>query len=106
MKEADIKPGAVYRYVGKSHGMANGLVKVIGPILDDEGRPTGRYDVQPWLAKEGRYSWVTCDAAADELAPAPEAPQAALEGNDPTVTEWTIDPTAPGYKRLFGDRET
>lgn len=106
MKDSEIKPGAVLRYAGTAHGMSNWLVKVIGPILDEEGRPTGSFDVQPWLAAEGRYSWVLCDARADELAPAHNVPPEALQHNDPTVTEWTIDPNAPGYKRLFGDHET
>ena len=83
--------------------MKGWLVKIIGPILDEAEQPTGRYEVQPWVEKEGRYSWVVCDATAAELEPAPDAPQAALERNDPTYSLWTIDPNAPGYKKLFGD---
>lgn len=103
MNEQTIEPGAVLRYTGKSHGMHGWIIKIIGPILDEGGQPTGRYEVQPWVAKEGRYSWVVCDATAAELEPAPDAPPEALTRDDPTYTLWTIDPSAPGAERLLGD---
>lgn len=82
MKDEDIIEGAVLRYVGESHGMKGSIVKVICRIREEKGVPSW-YEVQPWIAKDGRYSFVLCDATAAELEPAPDAPPVALERNDP-----------------------
>lgn len=39
-----------------------------GPDGVDHGRPGFRYEVQPWLAAEGRFSFVSSDPRAIDLA--------------------------------------
>jgi len=47
-------------------------VRVNEPILGDNGRPTGLWDVAPWIEKEQRFSWVTSDARREDLVPLDE----------------------------------
>ena len=70
MKSARLKRGMVARYVGTVHVFMTGLkVRVNEPILGDNGRPTGLWDVAPWIEKEQRFSWVTSDARREDLVP-------------------------------------
>lgn len=76
--------GAEFRYVGTTHPWAKGLrVRVIaihrggdeGWVIDDDARldggllPGDVVEFQPWVREEGRFSWVTGDAAPEDLAP-------------------------------------
>ena len=57
MKSARLKPGMIARYTGTVHVFMTGLkVRVNEPILGDNGRPTGLWDVAPWIEKEQRFS--------------------------------------------------
>ena len=70
MVDADLRKGMVVRYVGDVHRYMRGYkVKLLHPILDDNDRPTGRWDAAPWIEKENRFSWVTSDVRPDELEP-------------------------------------
>jgi hypothetical protein len=70
MKKPRLKRGMVARYTGKDHAFMTGLkVKLIAPILDDNERPTGLWDVAPWIEKDQRFSWVTSDARREDLVP-------------------------------------
>ena len=73
MPKATIKPGAVMQYVGDDHRFMKGLkVKVLRAILDDDGKPTGWWDVAPWIEQDQRFSWVSSDARAEDLKPIDE----------------------------------
>ena len=73
MKSARLKRGMVARYTGTDHAFMTGLkVKLIAPILDDNERPTGLWDVAPWIEKDQRFSWVTSDARREDLVPLSE----------------------------------
>jgi len=73
MKSARLKRGMVARYMGTDHAFMTGLkVKLNSPILGDNGRPTGLWDVAPWIEKEQRFSWVTSDARREDLVPLDE----------------------------------
>ncbi len=73
MKGKRLKRGMVARYVGTVHVFMTGLkVKVNEPILGDDGRPTGLWDVAPWIEKEQRFSWITSDARREDLVPLDE----------------------------------
>ena len=68
MSKSEIEPGAVMKYVGDDHAIMKGRkVKVLHAILDDNERPTGWWDVAPWIAQDQRFSWVTSDARAEDL---------------------------------------
>ena len=68
-----IKKGMKLAYQGDSWGLKPGtIVKVLGEILDDDGEPTGSYDVTPWIEKEQRFSFCSCSAEASELKPIKE----------------------------------
>ena len=70
MKSVRLKRGMIARYTGTEHAFMTGRkVKVNEPILDDNGRSTGRWDVAPWIEAEQRFSWVTSDARREDLAP-------------------------------------
>ena len=70
MKSARLKRGMVARYTGTDHAFMTGLkVKLIAPILDDDERPTGFWDVAPWIESDQRFSWVTSDARREDLVP-------------------------------------
>ena len=70
MKSVRLKRGMIARYTGTEHAFMTGRkVKVNEPILGDDGRPTGRWDVAPWIEAEQRFSWVTSDARREDLAP-------------------------------------
>jgi len=63
----------VARYTGTDHSFMTGLkVKLIAPILDDNERPTGLWDVAPWIEQDQRFSWVTSDARREDLVPLTE----------------------------------
>ena len=73
MKSARLKRGMVARYTGTDHAFMTGLkVKLIAPILDDDERPTGFWDVAPWIESDQRFSWVTSDARREDLVPLDE----------------------------------
>jgi len=73
MKSARLKRGMVARYTGTDHTFMTGLkVKLIAPILDDNERPTGWWDVAPWIEQDQRFSWVTSDARREDLVPLTE----------------------------------
>jgi hypothetical protein len=73
MKSARLKRGMIARYTGTDHVFMTGLkVKLIAPILDDHERPTGLWDVAPWIEKDQRFSWVTSDARREDLVPLDE----------------------------------
>ena len=44
-------------------------VRVSYAIVDDDDKPTGRYEVAPWIGSEQRFSWVYSDARASDLVP-------------------------------------
>ena len=70
MPKLKIKPGAVMKYVGDDHAFMKGLkVKVLHAILDDNDKPTGLWDVAPWIEHDQRFSWVTSDARREDLVP-------------------------------------
>ena len=84
-RKRKIENGTIARYTGKGiPGLKGCIVKVLEPILDDNSRPTGAFDVQPYIESEGRFSWVTSDAEADELKPLPAAEAAKYDRDDPT----------------------
>ena len=73
MPKSKIKPGAVMIYVGDDHAFMKGLkVKVLHAILDDDEKPTGLWDVAPWIEKDQRFSWVSSDARCEDLVPIDE----------------------------------
>ena len=73
MKRPRLKRGMVARYVGKDHRFMAGLkVKLIAPIIDDNGRASGFWDVAPWIESDQRFSWVTSDARREDLLPLDE----------------------------------
>jgi hypothetical protein len=77
MPKTTIKPGAVMKYVGDDHAFMKGLkVKVFKPILDDDEKPTGLWDVAPWIEQDQRFSWVTSDARREDLVPLDEEDKA------------------------------
>jgi len=56
------------KYVGDDHAFMKGLkVKVLHAILDDDEKPTGWWDVAPWIEKDQRFSWVSSDARREDL---------------------------------------
>jgi hypothetical protein len=85
--------GAITTFIGDSYGMKLGhKVRIIAvlpnaaspdyepdaessyPISDDNDlarhggvKATDRIEVQPWIEKESRFSWVTCDPEAINL---------------------------------------
>lgn len=75
--------GAVTTYLGNDYGMKPGhKVKIIAVLPNDEDayirdddelarrggvKASDRIEVQPWIEKEGRFSWVTNDPKATEL---------------------------------------
>ena len=70
MPKSKIKPGTVMKYVGDDHAFMKGMkVKVLHAILDDDEQPTGWWDVAPWIEQDRRFSWVSSDARAEDLAP-------------------------------------
>jgi hypothetical protein len=75
----------VMRYVGDDHAFMKGLkVKLIAPILDDNEKSTGLWDVAPWIEQDQRFSWVTSDALAEDLVPLDEEGKAlAVSGVEP-----------------------
>ena len=73
MPKSKIEPGAVMKYVGDDHAFMKGLkVKVLHAILDDDDKPTGWWDVAPWIEKDQRFSWVSSDACREDLIPIDE----------------------------------
>jgi len=73
MTKPRLKRGMVARYTGTDHTFMTGLkVKLIAPILDDNERPTGWWDVAPWIEQDQRCSWVTSDARREDLVPLTE----------------------------------
>ena len=77
MPKSKIKPGAVMKYVGEDHAFMKGLkVKVLHAILDDDEKPTGWWDVAPWIEKDQRFSWVSSDARREDLVPLDEEEKA------------------------------
>ncbi|MCL4193290.1 MAG: hypothetical protein KJZ87_16260 [Thermoguttaceae bacterium] len=73
MKTAKLRRGIVARYTGTDHAFMTGLkVKLIAPIIGDDDRPTGFWDVAPWIEKDQRFSWVTSDARREDLVPLTE----------------------------------
>jgi hypothetical protein len=65
-----MRKGLVARYVGEAHPYLRGYrVRLLHPILDDDERPTDRWDAAPWLEAENRFSWVTSDVRPEELEP-------------------------------------
>lgn len=81
-----IEKGTIARYTGDDHpGIKGDVVKVLEPILDDDDRPTGRVEVQPWMELEGRYSWVTHDARVEDLQPLPPEHLCRYQRDDPTM---------------------
>ncbi len=73
MPKSKINPGAVMKYVGDDHAFMKGLkVKVLHAILDDDEKPTGLWDVAPWIEQDQRFSWVTSDARREDLVPLDE----------------------------------
>ena len=76
MNDSEMRKGLVARYVGDVHPYLRGhKVQLLHAILDDDDRPTGRWDATPWIEEYGRYSFVTSDVRAEELAP--------LDGEEP-----------------------
>ncbi len=70
MAKPRLTRGMVMRYTGKDHPFMTGLkVRLVAPSLGDNGRPTGFWDVAPWIEKEQRFSWVTSDARREDLVP-------------------------------------
>ena len=70
MAKPRLRRGMVMRYVGDDHPFMKGLkVKLVAPIVGDNGRSTGFWDVAPWIEEEGRFSWVTSDARREDLVP-------------------------------------
>jgi len=70
MPKTKIKPGAVMIYVGDDHAFMKGMkVKVLHAILDDDDKPTGWWDVAPWIEQDQRFSWVSSDARREYLVP-------------------------------------
>ena len=48
MKPDELRKGVIARYVGAEHSFMTGhKVRLNSPILDDDDRPTGRWDVSP-----------------------------------------------------------
>ena len=77
MPKSKIKPGAIMKYVGEDHAFMKGLkVKVLHAILDDDEKPTGWWDVAPWIEKDQRFSWVSSDARREDLVPLDEEEKA------------------------------
>ena len=77
MAKPRLRRGMVMKYVGDDHAFMTGLkVKVIAPILDDDGKPTGLWDVAPWIEKDRRFSWVSSDACREDLVPLDESENA------------------------------
>ena len=73
MPKPKLRRGMVARYVGKVHAFMTGRkVKLIAPILDDNERATGFWEVAPWIEKEQRFSWVSSDARREDLLPLDE----------------------------------
>ena len=73
MPKSKIEPGAVMKYVGDDHAFMKGLkVKVLHAILDDDEKPTGLWDVAPWIEQDQRFSWVSSDARREDLVPLDE----------------------------------
>jgi len=73
MPNPKIEPGTIMKYVGDDHAFMKGLkVKVLHAILDDDDKPTGWWDVAPWIEKDQRFSWVTSDARREDLVPLDE----------------------------------
>ena len=73
MAKPRLRRGMVARYTGADHSFMTGLkVKLIAPILDDNERPTGLWDVAPWVEQDQRFSWVTSDARREDLVPLTE----------------------------------
>ena len=73
MAKPRLRRGMVARYTGTDHAFMTGLkVKLIAPILDDNERPTGFWDVAPWIEQDQRFSWVTSDARCEDLEPLTE----------------------------------
>ena len=68
---ATIAKGTIATYTGGPHfAFRRGQkVRVNHPITDDDGQPTGRYDVSPWIEKDQRFSWIASDAQAKDLEP-------------------------------------
>ena len=70
MPKSKIESGTIMKYVGDDHAFMKGLkVKVLHAILDDDEKPTGWWDVAPWIEKDQRFSWVTSDACREDLVP-------------------------------------
>jgi len=44
-------------------------VRVSYAIVDDDDKPTGRYEVAPWIKSDKRFSWITSAARASDLVP-------------------------------------
>jgi hypothetical protein len=76
--------GANATYTGTAHPWMTGLTVKVNSIIrgaddgfvirsDEDLQRLGGLkdrdvlDVSPWMTKEGRFSWVTSDATADEL---------------------------------------
>ena len=73
MAKPRLRRGMVMRYVGDDHAFMKGLkVKLIAPIVDDNERSTGWWDVAPWIEQDQRFSWVTSDARREDLVPLDE----------------------------------
>ena len=73
MAKPRLRRGMVMRYVGDDHAFMKGFkVKLIAPILDDNERYTGLWDVAPWIEQDQRFSWVTSDARREDLVPLEE----------------------------------
>ena len=73
MPKPRLRRGMGARYVGTVHAFMTGLkVKLNSPILGDNGRPTGLWDVAPWIESDQRFSWVTSDARREDLVPLDE----------------------------------
>lgn len=76
--------GAVTTYLGHDYGMKPGhKVKIVAVLPNDEDacirdddelarrggmKATDRVEVQPFIEQEGRFSWVTNDPKATDLA--------------------------------------
>jgi len=73
MPKATIEPGTTMKYVGDDHAFMKGMkVKVLHAILDDDDKPTGLWDVAPWIEQDQRFSWVSSDARREDLVPLDE----------------------------------
>ena len=82
--EAEKVIGAVTTYLGHDYGMKPGhKVKIVAVLPKDEDayirdddelarrggvKANDRIEIQPWIESEGRFSWVTNDPGATELA--------------------------------------